>query len=137
MPPRQRKSGEDHVQRARQEEGTEQEAVKDAEGKACREEREESRQVRRRSPALHPPGWRTDLRTARKHGASGAFARPVRALLRESFAPRLLLVGPAHHIQQFLYARDIALLRTVDGLLGQVVAQYEPGVRRIHARAPD
>src|SRR5690606_8476077 len=141
-------------QRPGQEEGNQEEAGKDAEGKARGEEGEEGRPLSLPFRALPkaaetgplrlllwkllqpravlftrrvakssrlkplPHGSQVGLGTARQHRAPRPRARPVRAFLRERLPAWLLVVRPAHDIEQFQYARNVPLLREVDRLLG-------------------
>ena len=70
---------------------------------------------------------------AGQHRAAGFPSGPVRAFGCVALAAGLVVVGPAHDIEQFVDRRVIALVRGVDGLLRKVVAQHEPGVDGIHA----
>src|SRR5262249_3404134 len=72
--------------------------------------------------------------TAREHGAAGLVARPIRAPGGEGFSAGLLVVWAAHHLQQLPDAGVVLLLGAIDRLLGEVVAQHEAWIRRVHAR---
>ena len=55
--------------------------------------------------------------------------------MRETRATRLVVVRPAHDLQQFMDAGQVACLGGIDGLLGQVVAQHVAGIGQPHAFA--
>ena len=68
-----------------------------------------------------PPQGERELTAARKHRAPGPRARPIRTLLSKVFTAWLIVVRPAHDIEQLMDAARITLLRPIDRFLREVI----------------